>query len=67
MPLLGPLQYTQELSIVPGLIYLVVGTVRARRRRLSGLSVFHSKSVCMALLYGRAGRLTDQTGGFRPG
>jgi hypothetical protein len=33
-------------------------TVRARPGRLSALSVSHGKSCCMALLYGRAGRLT---------
>ena len=42
-------------------------SVRARPRRLSALSVSHSKSICMALLYGRAGRLTAENGGFRPG
>ena len=39
------------------------GTVRAAQGRLSALSAFHKKSVCMALLYGRAGRLTAR--GFR--
>jgi hypothetical protein len=34
---------------------------------VSALSVFHSKSICMGLLYGRAGRLTAENGGFRPG
>ena len=35
--------------------------------RSSALSVFHSKSTSMALLYGRAGRLSCKNGGFRPG
>jgi hypothetical protein len=41
--------------------------VRARPGWLRVLSLFHSKSVCMALLYGCAGRLTSKNGGFRPG
>jgi hypothetical protein len=42
-------------------------SVRALPRRLSALSVPHSTFFCAALLYGRAGRLTAQNGGFRPG
>ena len=34
---------------------------------LSAVSVSHSKSVSLAFLYGRAGSLTAQNGGFRPG
>ena len=34
---------------------------------LSTLSIYHRKLVSMALLYGRAGRLTVQNGDFRPG
>jgi hypothetical protein len=43
--------------------------VRARPRRLSvSILVFPAVNrFCMALLYGRAGRLTAKTGGFRPG
>jgi hypothetical protein len=41
--------------------------VRSLPGRLSALSVFHSYRFCMVLLYGRAGRLTAQNGGFRPG
>ena len=51
------------------LVGRIVGgvSVRARPGRLSVLSVLHSKSVCVALLYGRAGRSTARNGGFRPG
>jgi hypothetical protein len=43
-------------------------TVRACPGRLGALSAFHNKlRLCTALLYGRAGRLTAHTGGFRPG
>jgi hypothetical protein len=44
-----------------------LSTVRALSGRLSALSVSHSKSFFMALLYGRAGRLTAQNGGLRRG
>jgi hypothetical protein len=40
--------------------------VRARPGWSSALSVSHRKSVCMALLYGRARRLTAETGDFQP-
>jgi hypothetical protein len=39
--------------------------VRARPGRLS--ACFYVDGVSMALLYGRAGRLNAQNGGFRPG
>ena len=43
-------------------------SARALSGRLSALSsVSHSKSVLYGALYGRAGRLTAQNGGFRPG
>ena len=42
-------------------------TVRALPGRLSTLGVLHSKCLSMALLHGRAGRLTAIFGGFRPG
>jgi hypothetical protein len=42
-------------------------TVRARPGRLSAFRVSHSKLICMAILCGRAGRLTTQHGGFRLG
>jgi hypothetical protein len=41
--------------------------VWARPRRLSALSVAHRKSAVYGALYGRAGCLTSQNGGFRPG
>jgi hypothetical protein len=38
-----------------------------RRGRLTPLAFPYVNRFCMALLYGRAGRLTAKTGGFRPG
>jgi hypothetical protein len=49
------------------LAHLACFTVRAVQGRLSGLSISHSNRCCVALLYFRAGRLTVQNGGFRPG
>jgi hypothetical protein len=42
-------------------------TVRALPGRLSNLGILHSKSVCVALLYGRRGRSTTFSGGVRHG
>jgi hypothetical protein len=42
-------------------------TVRARPGRLSVLAVSTVNRFCVGLLYGRAGRLTAQNGGSRPG
>jgi hypothetical protein len=42
-------------------------SVRAVPGRLSALSVFLLKSILYGALYGRAGRLTAQNGGFRRG
>jgi hypothetical protein len=43
-------------------------TVRAALGRLSALIAFsYENPFCMGLLYGRAGRLTAENGGFRPG
>ena len=41
--------------------------VRARPRRLRGLSVYHRNICSMVLFYGLAGRLTTQNGGFQRG
>jgi hypothetical protein len=59
---LAPTGLFDQLDLV------VVSPVRARPGQLGALSVSRSKSVwfCMALLYGRAGCLTAQNGGFRP-
>jgi hypothetical protein len=48
-------------------IKLCRNPVRVLSGRLSGLSVFYSKTVSMALCYGRAGRLAAKNGGFWPG
>jgi hypothetical protein len=45
----------------------VVAAVRANPGRLSAPSVSQCKSVCMGILFGRAGRLTAKNGDFRPG
>jgi hypothetical protein len=41
-------------------------TVRVVLGQLSTLRVSYENSFCMGLLYGRAGRLTAENGGFRP-
>ena len=51
---------------------VVAGTGPGPPGVVNALSVSHSRSLfyalfCMALLYARAGRLTSQNGGFRPG
>ena len=42
-------------------------TVRARPGRLTTLAFPRADRFCVARLYGRAGRLTAESGGFRPG
>jgi hypothetical protein len=62
--------YEKEAGVGPGssaLDPIFEELCPGRPGRLSGLSVFHIKTVCMRLLYGRAGCLTTKNGGFRPG
>jgi hypothetical protein len=56
-------------ALAPGQAQMIRAVRALYRGRLSGLSISHSKSVLYgaSAMYGRAGRLTAQNGGFRPG
>ena len=50
-----------------GLLRREEGAVRAVPGRLSAIAFSCVNRFCMGFLYGRAGRLTAENGGFRPG